>query len=115
MSVIRFLFLTMFSVSAFATDISLTWEAPTQYEDGSTLNSIDRYNIYYTIDNVVQDVIEVPAANTDYTLVDVAKGTHVFQISTVTNGTESNPSNPATVNIDDKKAMKIELTVRVIE
>ena len=112
---IRFLFLLLFSLDAFATDIQLSWEAPTQYEDGPTLNSIDRYNIYYTIDNVVQDVIEVPATAVDYTLVDVAKGTHVFQISTVVNGTESNPSNPATVNVDDKKAMKIELTVRVVE
>ena len=111
----RILFLMLFALNAHATDILLSWETPTQYEDGSTLNQIDRYNIYYTIDNVVQDVIEVPATAIDYTLVDVAKGTHVFQISTVSNGTESNPSNPATVNVDDKKAMKIELTVRVVE
>lgn len=112
---IRFLLLLLFSVSAFATDIQLSWEAPTQYEDGSTLNQIDRYNLYYTIDNVVQDVIQVPATSTEYTLVDVAQGTHVFQISTVTNGTESELSNPVSTVISDKKPMRIQLTIQVVE
>lgn len=114
-AVIRFPFLLLFSLNAFAVDIQLNWEAPTQYEDGSALTKIDRYNIYYTVDNVLQDVIEVSATATDYTLVDVAQGTYVFQISTVSNGNEGKVSTPAVVNVDDKKPIKIELTVRVID
>ena len=112
---IRFIFLLLFSLNAFATDILLSWEAPTQYEDGSALTQIDRFNIYYTVDNVLQDTIEVPATDTSYTLADVAKGAYVFQISTVSNGSEGEVSTPAVVNVDDKKPIKIELTVRVID
>lgn len=112
---IRFLFLLLFSLNAFAADIQLTWEAPTQYEDGSALTQIDRYNIYYTVDNVLQSVVEVPATNNSYTLVDVAAGAYVFQISTVSNGMEGDISTPALVTVDNKKPIKIELTVRVVD
>jgi hypothetical protein len=59
---------------AYATDIQLTWDKPEFREDGSALDTIDRYNIYYSINNVVQDTIEVEADALDYTLVDVASG-----------------------------------------
>jgi hypothetical protein len=100
---------------AYATDIQLTWDKPEFREDGSALDTIDRYNIYYSINNVVQDTIEVEADALDYTLVDVAAGSHTFQISTVEDGLEGDQSDPVNVDVSTSKPVKIELTVRVIE
>jgi hypothetical protein len=104
-----------FVSGAYATDIQLTWTAPEFREDGSALDTIDRYNIYYSIDNVVQDTIEVQADALDYTLVDVAAGSHTFQISTVEAGLEGERSDPVNVPVTTSKPIKIELTVRVID
>lgn len=100
---------------AYATDIQLTWEMPTQYENGQALSQIDGYRIYYAIDNAAQADIEIPADSTDYLLVDVPAGSHTFQISTLVNGVESEPSDPVNVDVPDSKPVKIELTVRVVE
>jgi len=93
----------------------LTWDTPTEYEDGRSLTQIDRYVIYYSIDNVVQDPIEVPASNVDYTLVDIAQGRYIFQISTVSLGVEGLKSNPITETLAGGIPVTIELTVRVIK
>ena len=103
---------------AYADDILLTWTAPTEREDGSQIESIDRFNLYTTIDNVVQDVVEVPADATDFQLSEVAAGNYTFQISTIESGIEGDLSTPATVSVDElqqSKPVRIELTVRVIE
>lgn len=109
------LFLMLFSANVLAADIELTWTAPTEREDGTQLESIDSYSIYTSIDNIVQPVISVAGTETSYVLADVAKGSYIFQISTVSGGTESDLSNPINVTISDSKPVKIEITVRVIE
>jgi len=98
-----------------AQSIELTWVKPELREDGSAIESIDRYNIYYSINNVVQDTVEVEADATDYTLVDVAQGSHTFQISTVEDGLEGDVSGPVNVDVSTSKPVKIELTVRVVD
>ena len=101
-----------------ATDILLTWETPTGREDGSQIETIDRFNLYTTIDNVLQSVIEVPADSTSFQLPEVETGNYTFQISTVEFGQEGALSDPIGVPITDKiiaKASKILLTIQVIE
>ncbi len=109
--------LLVFSLSAIAADIELTWTSPTEKEDGSAITSIDRFNLYYSIDNVVQNAIEIQADANSYTLVDVAQGAHTFQISTVSEGLEGEASSPITVSVSENasKPVRIELTVRVID
>lgn len=104
-----------FAKGAYATDIQLIWEAPDQYEDGTPLTAIGGYTLYYTLDNVVQTPIQVEASRTDHTLVDVAAGSYTFQVATSSGGSESERSEPVSVTIDDKKPIKIELTVRVVD
>ena len=113
----------LFCLSAHATDISLTWDRPTEREDGSQIQTIDRFNIYHTVNNTVQGVIEVPADATDFQLYEIQEGIHTFQISTVELGQEAALSDPVTVTwyepvISPPKKITItgnNLTVEVIE
>jgi hypothetical protein len=100
---------------AYATDIELTWQTPTEREDGSAITAIDRFNIYHSVDNVVQEPIEVQANAINHTLVDVASGSYTFQISTVESGLEGELSDPVNVDVAQSKPVKIELTVRVVD
>lgn len=72
--------------------IAISWDKPTELEDGTALKTIDRFNIYYDFNGVFQDVIEVEADSVMYTLADVAAGSYSFQISTVSNGVEGKKS-----------------------
>ena len=79
----RILFLMLLTSVVNATDILLSWGLPTEREDGSQIETIDRFNIYSTVNNVLQDTIEVPAGATSFQLPEVAPGNYTFQISTV--------------------------------
>ena len=101
-----------------ATDILLTWDLPTEREDGTQIESIDRFNLYQTIGVGLPSLIEIPAGATSFQLSEVQTGTHTFQISTVELGQECAKSDPVSVNISEKviaKASKILLTIQVIE
>jgi hypothetical protein len=114
----RILFLMILTSVVNATDILLTWETPTGREDGSQIETIDRFNLYTTIDNVLQSVIEVPATDTSFQLPEVQTGSYTFQISTVEFGQEGALSDPISINITDKiiaKAAKFVLTIQAIE
>lgn len=105
----------LFALSVNATDIQLTWEKPTEREDGSQIQTIDRYNLYHTVDNVLQSTLEVPADLLSFTIYEVETGVHTFQISTVEDGLEGEQSGPVTVNLLKSAPVRIELTVRVID
>ena len=105
--------LVVFSGLSHATDIQLTWQAALDRVDGSQITQLDGYNIYHSVDNVVQPVIT--ATGTSYLLTDVAKGSHTFQISAVEAGLEGEKSDPVNVSVDISRPVKIELTVRVVE
>lgn len=100
--------------SAFATDILLTWEKPEVREDGSKIEQIDRFNLYHSVDNVFQDVIEVSGDAISFQLPEVKTGNHTFQISTVEYGLEGSPSDPVTVSVNQSKPVKILLTVELV-
>jgi len=103
---------------ASATDIVLTWDKPLEREDGSQIETIGRFNLYTTIDNVLQDVNEIPGDALSFQLSEVETGNYTFQISTVEFGQEGAKSDPISININDKiiaKAGKILLTIQVIE
>ena len=98
-----------------ATDIQLTWSTPELREDGSTIQEIERYNLYYTVNNVLQDVIEIDASANTYTIQDIEIGTHILQISTVESGLEGELSAPVTLSTSNSKPVKILLTIEIVE
>lgn len=114
----RYFFLFLFLLASNfvnAADIVLSWTPPTERTDGSEITQIDGYTIYYSIDNVVQEPITVEATSNNYTLVNVAKGTYTFQVTSTADGIEAERSEPIFVTLTDKQPIKIELTVRVID
>ena len=107
--------LLVFSTVSLAADIQLTWDIPTEREDGSTIQEIERYNLYYTVNNVLQDVIEIDASANTYTIQDIEIGTHILQISTVESGLEGELSAPVTLSTSNSKPVKILLTIEIVE
>lgn len=115
MRVLIALFILALSAVASATDIELTWTAPTQDIKGNALSEIDGYKLYYSVNNVVQPVIDISPAMNVHVLNDVVNGSHTFQISTISNGLESDLSSPVNVDTEAGKPVRIELTVRVVD
>jgi len=114
----RILLLMLLTSVANATDIILDWTTPELREDGTQIETIDRFNLYTTIDNVLQSVIEVPTDAVSFQLSEVQTGNYTFQISTVEFGQEGALSDPSSINITEKaiaKASKILLTIQVVE
>ena len=104
--------LVLSSITA-ATDIQLTWSTPELREDGSTIQEIEKFNLYYTVNNVLQDTIEIDALSNTYTIQDIEIGTHILQISTVESGLEGELSDPVTLSTSNSKPVKILLTIEI--
>ena len=115
---IKFIFLMMLSFAVSATDIQLTWDLPTEREDGSAIEAIDRFNIYQTINNGGSTILEVASTGTSYQISDVETGNYTFQISTVEAGQEGALSDPISVNVLPvvvSKPIKMILSIELIE
>jgi len=102
-----------FSMGAYAADIQLMWEKPTLREDGTTIQAIDEYRLYETINNTVIPVLSIPASAADYSFANVINGVHTFQISTVEAGQEGTLSDPVSVNVELSAPAKMSITVTV--
>lgn len=78
----------------------LSWTAPTTNEDGS-LVSLSGFTIYQgTSSSNLQAIITVNASTLNYTINNLAAGTHYFAVTAVgTNGMESTYSNVGSKNI----------------
>ena len=77
---------------------TLSWTAPTQNEDGTTLTDLAGYKIYWgTTPGVYTKSVSVDAGLTTYVVENLAPGTYEF-VATAFNtaGVESSYSNPAT-------------------
>jgi hypothetical protein len=75
---------------------TLSWTAPTQNIDGSTLMDLAGYRVYYgTSASALTQVIDVPIAQaTSYVVRDLAQNTYYFAIAAYTfSGAESSQSN----------------------
>lgn len=71
---------------------TISWTAPMEYTDGSTLPGTDLtgFRIYHgTSASSLVRVGEVDGNTLTYTVEDLVPGTHYFAVSAVTNGTES--------------------------
>jgi hypothetical protein len=72
---------------------ALSWQAPTQYTDGSALpgSELDAYRIYQgSSAGSLTRVAEVDSGTMNYTVQSLASGTHYFAVTAVTSGgTES--------------------------
>ena len=96
---IRFIFLMLLSFAVSAADIRLTWVQPELREDGSAIETIDRFNIYQTFNNSSTTIIEVDSDLSSYEVLDAETGSYTFQISTVELGREGQKSDPITATI----------------
>ena len=95
----KFIILMLLSFSVSAQTIQLSWDAPTEREDGSSIESIDNFNIYQSFENATSTLIEVDASLSTYEILDAAYGSYTFQISTVEAGQEGEKSDPLTVTV----------------
>ena len=74
---------------------TLSWAAPTQNTDGSSLTDLAGYRVYHGMNaNSLTDMVQVPgAAAGSYTFTQLASGTHYFAVSAYTSsGAESSMS-----------------------
>lgn len=110
-----FLALLLFSTISTAADIQLTWSTPNEREDGTAIQEIQNYNLYYTLNNVLQDTISIDESDNSYTIQNIEEGTHTFQISAVEFDNEGDLSTPITVSTSTSKPVKILLTVELVE
>lgn len=86
--------LFMLSFCAFAADVTVSWDTPTQYEDSTALpaNEISSYKIYYgqTSNGPYTYQVAVPGNINTVTITNLAKGNWYFVATTIaTNGLES--------------------------
>jgi len=94
--------------------VRLSWVAPTEREDGTAINSINRFDIHHTANNVFQGVIQSEATSTEYYLVDVAPGNHTLTIRAVEGEVLGQMSAPASVAILQAQIGPITLTIQVL-
>lgn len=76
--------------------VSLSWNVPTQTEDGQTLQDLSGYRIHYgTNQNVLVNSIEIQSAGSNtFTVPNLKPGTYYFAVRAVAaNGAESKLSN----------------------
>ena len=79
-------------------DITLSWDLPTDREDGSQIDKIDKFKIYQNYGGV-ELVYDVHSTNTEFKIIDVQKGAYTFEISTVEDGQEGAKSAPIDISI----------------
>ena len=106
--------LLLVSLGASAEDIRLAWTEPTTRGDGSAVVSIDKYDILHSINNVAQPPIEVGVGIVEYVVVDVAQGTHVFQIRAVEGGLEGRYSDPVSASFLQARIGPMLITIEVV-
>lgn len=94
--------------------IKLTWQAPTDREDGTTIESIARYDIHHTANNVFQGVLAIAANSVEHYLVDVASGNHTMTIRAVEGEVLGIMSSPASVSILQAQIGPMTLTIQVL-
>lgn len=94
--------------------IQLTWVEPTEREDGTTIDSLDRYDIHHTANNVFQGIYQISAPSTEYYLVDVAQGNHTLTIRAVEGDVLGVMSSPASAAILQAQIGPIILTIKVL-
>ena len=81
--------------------VTLNWGAPTSNTDGSTLTNLSGYRISYGKSSSTLDkTVSVGQGLTAYTVDGLTSGTWYFSIKSYnSSGTESAPSNPASVTL----------------
>lgn len=108
--------LLAFSSVTLATDIQLTWLTPELREDGTNIQEIEKYNLYHSVNNVLQDVIEISSSDTSFDALNLLPGNHSYQITAIESGIESDKSNSVSKYAPDKdpsKTIQILLTIEV--
>ena len=77
--------------------VDLNWRAPVTNQDGSQLNDLAGYKIYFgSSQSNLNNVIDIDAGLTNFVVENLPSGTHYFSISAVDlNGNESSRSNIA--------------------
>lgn len=81
----RMLILTVFLLSGCGADVTLSWDEPTEYENGHTLmrENIAGYDIRYAINDEPHQEMVVDNATFSVDFLNTSPGTWVFQVRTV--------------------------------
>jgi hypothetical protein len=90
------------NVEPAAGSATLTWVAPTVNTDGTILNNLAGYHIFYgtNADALTEEIDVSGAASTSYVVNGLAPGTYYFAVSAYSSaGTESDDSNVASKTI----------------
>lgn len=95
-------FAAFFVANAHGQEILLTWEHPTEREDGTALGlgEIDGYRLYHDLSGVKNGVIEI-SPGTSFTFPVEGVGVYTFQISTVSFEQEGRKSDPVSVQVNE--------------
>jgi len=77
--------------------VELNWTAPLTNQDGSQLNDLAGYKIYYGVSQTnLNNFVDIDSGLTNYVVENLPSGTHYFSISAIDlNGNESTRSNIA--------------------
>ena len=71
-----------------------------ELENGTTIQTIEKYNLKHTFENNVLPVIEIDGADITSRTCAVQAGVHLFELTSVVLGLESRPSNTASALIE---------------
>jgi fibronectin type 3 domain-containing protein len=109
--------LLLMPLSAIAADATVSWDAPLAYEDGTPLplSEISSYKIYQSTSSTGPFAVAatVSGASTSMTIINLARGTYYFYVTTVaTNGQESISSNQVSKTISNTGKPKAPRNVR---
>ena len=84
--------LVLFSTVTWSKCIQLDWTAPTEREDETAIQAIEKYNLYYTNQDSVLSIVEIDGAAITYSTCSIQTGTHIFQLATVEDSQEGEKS-----------------------
>lgn len=87
------------SIPASAENLAVVWEAPTHRVDGSQIESLDGYTLYYSIDNAPQAPISLDPSVSEYVFTDLGPGTYEAYLTAREGTFISGPSASVTYSI----------------
>jgi hypothetical protein len=80
--------------------LTLAWDAPTIYEDGTPITKLIRYNVYRRPTSGGEWAKLTTTILTHYTQMIVTWGRFTYKVTASVDGEESNPSNEDKINFE---------------
>ena len=84
--------LLVFSTVSTAKCIKIDWTNSGERADGTLIQTVEKINIYYTLNGLLLPTIPIDGAAITYTTCSIQTGSHIFQLTTVEDGLEGEKS-----------------------